>query len=342
MIRNYSILIWRNIIIKCILFQNINLLKLPDDDKMIKNNFIKNFLLISRAKIQIGTFPHAALGLVLGSNSFLDLTGWSILIYIILYFLLITYACNINCYFDMDVDKLYKKDLYNASKSIGIKNIKFILLFEVILISLLIYFLFLLDYTITVVIALFGLLLATFYSIKFIRIKSRGLLSPFPVLIGLYMLPILGGWFLKNDFIPLFLIIFLLGYGFMNEGFTLVNTCEDYEEDEKVGIKTWAHIFGLKKTICLGLIFSSMGYLCILGISIRFFTLSDFNYLKIISYIIMFIISIFAISFTLSDLWRLNKQDDLKVGSKFFGKKMPKWFIMTRYPLLLLSLVLIF
>jgi 4-hydroxybenzoate polyprenyltransferase len=191
------------------------------------------------------------------------------------------------------------------------------------------------------VIALFGVLSATIYSVPPFRVKTRGILSPIPVIVGLYSLPILGGWFLVTTTFPFYTIMFLFGYAFMNEGFTLVNTCEDYQEDKEAGIKTWAHVLGLQHTLNLSFLFSILGYLCILALIIKTFLLSLTSNIKIIFIILLIILCFSTISISAHDIWKIMREDDKEVASKIYAKKMLQWFLITRYPLLLFALILI-
>lgn len=294
--------------------------------------FILNFLTISRAKIQLASLPHATLGIVLGVSSLTNLLSWSVVTYILLVFSLITFACNLNCLCDIEVDGRHKKYMSNAAKSIGVRSIKIILVLELILIFYLMYLT--REHIITVFLSLLGLFLAIAYSAKPFRIKARGILSPFPVLIGLYTLTILGGWFLVNDSFPLYLILFSIGYALMNEGITLVNTCEDYSEDKEEGIRTWAHIFGLKRTLIVAFIFTVMGFACIVSFIIKGIIFS-------ITSSTLTMISIVTLFMTTKQIYDVSKTDDYEKSAKESAPKMGKWFMITRYPLLLVSLSLL-
>ncbi len=286
---------------------------------MIKK--IRNFLVISRAKIQIATVSNSLIGIFLAgfyNNFFL------IIFYVFLSVLLTTFASNINCLYDKNVDMHYKTELAKAINEIGERNVLKILLIEIVISILCIIYLFYNGYKTTAFLASLGLFLGYAYSSPPLRIKARGIISPFPVLVGLYMFPILGGWFLMRDDIPFYLLIFTFGYAFMNEGFILINTCEDYEEDKREGIKTWAHVFGLKRTVKIAFIFSFFGFLCLYPL---------LPYKNLLS---LFFLTIFSISLLFSsfDIYKLSKSKNLKIATKRYASRMPLWFSITRYPLL--------
>ena len=125
----------------------------------------------------------------------------------------------------------------------------------------------------------------------------------------------------------------------MNEGFTLINVCEDYDEDKKEHIVTWAHIFGLKKTLLIAFIFSFFGVLCIIAL-----------FMNLIYYKtgLIFVLGLFSIIFSLDliiyssyDVFKITKKDDLKVSIKIKDVNLQKWFIITRYPLMISALILL-
>ncbi len=294
---------------------------------------IKAFLRISRANIQIGTLPHATLGLFLAADSIKSLLNWSVLAYVALYFTLITFACNVNCLYDREVDKHYKFSLFEAVESVGIKKMKILIALEMALSFLLISFLYLRGHSITATLSLLGLFAGFIYSVSPPRVKAKGFLSPFPVLIGLYMLPLLGGWFLFEDSLPFHFILFVIGYAFMNEGFTLVNTCEDYAEDKREGIHTWAHVFGIRNTLATSTIFTVLGYLCFFSLLFA----SNFEKANALSLLFLALFA-FTLTFSLKDVLKACYAKSPEESSKKYGRRMPLWFVITRYPLMFSAL----
>lgn len=302
---------------------------------------LRDFLTISMAKIQLGTLPHAMLGIFLAASGLHELANWSILVYVALYFVLITFACNINCLYDYEVDRKYKSYHSDAIDRLGFGTVKRIILGEIIIALILILYLFINRHYITGSIALLGLFFSYAYSARPLRLKKRGVLSPFPVLIGLYTLPLLGGWFLLDKPVLGYFILFVVGYALMNEGFTLVNTCEDYAEDESEGIRTWAHVLGMRRTLTIALIFSLGGFLS-LG-ALAFVWLPSFSFAGIKEIVTLFLIAILTVALVVSIL-QVNKArvgEDPEASAKLYAKKMPKWFMTTRYPMLLIALLIV-
>jgi len=301
---------------------------------------LKSFLVISRAKIQIATIAHPTLGLFLAATQITDLHIFC-LVFFILYMLLITFACNINTYFDYEVDKKYKVDLANALVSLGKKPVQILLITEVLLISPLIIVLIIYGFLIVGIIAILGFLSSIIYSTTPFRLKKRGVLSAIPVIIGLYLFPVLGGWLMVSPTFTIFIIIFMCGYTLINEGITLVNTAEDYDEDLSENIKTWAHFFGIKTTLRLAFIFTLVGGIsCTIGLLLKLLTYASSNWRFIVA-CIFFGISILTITLTSKDIYQVGQEADLKESAKIHARKMPKWFILTRYPMLFTTIFLI-
>ncbi|NVM52700.1 MAG: prenyltransferase [Candidatus Helarchaeota archaeon] len=299
----------------------------------------KSFLTISRAKIQIATLAHPTLGLFLACSTITDLDLFA-LVYFVLYMLQITFACNINCYFDYEIDQKYKTSLAQAVENLGKRTVRFILLIEGIVIGALIGVLIIYGFIIVGVIASLGFIFAIIYSATPLRVKKRGLLSAIPVIFGLYLFPVLGGWLIIANTFTIFIIIFMVGYALINEGITLVNTAEDYDEDLSENVKTWAHYFGIKTTLRLAFFFTLIGGIsCIIGLFLKLIQ----SYILTWSFFVacgFLILTILTVSITLKDIYKVGLEPDLKQSAKKHAKKLPKWFIITRYPMLFTAIFL--
>ncbi|MFO7992211.1 MAG: UbiA family prenyltransferase, partial [Thermoplasmata archaeon] len=231
-----------------------------------------------------------------------------------------------------------------AVNTLGKKTVKSMITIEAVAIIIITSYLFTNGYIITSILALSGMIFGYIYSAEPIRVKKRGFLSPFPVLIGLYTLPVLGGWFIFHSNLSMFIIVFSIGYALINEGITLVNTCEDYDEDKSEGITTWAHLFSLRKTMKIAYIFTIVGgVIAVIGVFFKpiFLGWSFYNMYSSIIFVGMGVINTAIILFIGNNIIASSEGDDLKSSCKKAAKNMPKWFITTRYPLLLMSLLIL-
>lgn len=304
----------------------------------VKNSKLKAFLRVSRANLLLASIGHPAVGLFIGATSLNALFTWEVPFYIALHYSIAFFACNLNCLCDYKVDKHYKKYMSDSVDIIGRTNLKILILIEF-LVSIAIIALFIINgYYIVSILGSIALIVVYMYSAEPFRIKKHGLLSPLPIII-LYTLPALGGWLIYRNYLTLYFLLFLVGYVLMNEGFTLVNTCEDFSEDKKEGIKTWCHVLGLKKTLKIAFIFSISGILCIAGLSLKLYQNSwELIYLPALILIMFTTYLIIKASFEVRAVYI---SENLEKQSKIYGKKLQKWFLTTRYPLMIITLLLI-
>lgn len=303
-----------------------------------KKSKIKAFLRVSRANLLIASIGHPALGLIIGASILNDLLTWEVPLYIMLHYSIAFFGCNLNSLCDYNVDRLYKRYMSDSVDIIGKKNLKILIFLEFVISVLILLFFYIKGNIIISILGIIAIFIIYIYSAEPIRLKKQGLLSPLPILI-LYTIPPLGGWFIFRDNITIYFILFLIGYVLMNEGFTLVNTCEDYFEDKKVKIKTWAHVIGLKKTLKIAFIFTQIGLLCIIGLILKLYQNTwDIIYFPAIFSIFICTILILRSSFEVREVYM---GENLELRAKKYGTRLQKWFLITRYPLLITSILIL-
>jgi 1,4-dihydroxy-2-naphthoate octaprenyltransferase len=302
---------------------------------------LKSFLLISRANIQIASLPTAALGIILASRTWSDIFQIPVLLFILLFFVVLTYSCHINCLHDAEVDKKYKRYMSDAVQSLGISAVKKIMAAEIALACGLILLLCLVQREPIYVLGTIGILCGYIYSAPPLRVKKRGVLSPLPVMLGLYFLPIPAGGFVVTHHLTVLSLLFGFGYSLIMQGITFINTCEDYKEDKSSGIQTLAHVLGIRKILLLAAFFVLVGGLgdifLLIFWKLRGHHLSLSSTIAILTLGIFFLFSIFSIT---KSLFFTSRSQDPYRQSKRIAFQMPNWFLSTRYPLLLISLIL--
>jgi len=285
-----------------------------------------DFSAISRFNIQKGSLPTALLGVVLAAPMVSSLFSLAVALYVLLFFTILTFACNLNAYSDVEVDRRYKTYMSDAVERIGRDTVRRIMAGEVALSLVLAGVLAYLGHVPTTMLALFGLILAAAYSQEPFRWKRRGLLGMVPVAIGLYLLPIPAGWLLIRPDLPTSVIVVAVGYALVMEGITLVNTCEDYAEDAEEDINTPAHVLGLHTTLLLAPLMVAAGaVLSIWAVEIQGTT-----------WLARVLLGVFGLAsvVTVAETWPLHQEDDLEAAAKGAAPNMPRWFIMTRFTLL--------
>jgi len=304
---------------------------------------LKNFLIVSRANIQIASLPTAALGVALAAKNWSDILNLPVLLYIILFFVILTYSCNVNCLNDLEVDEKHKNYLSHAVKSIGIPKLKSLMAAELLIAGIIIISLCILKKEIIYLSAFLGIACGYAYSAPPLRIKKRGIISPLPVTFGLYFLPIIAGWFIVTNQLSAFIILFGAGYALIMQGITFINTCEDYKEDRISGIRTLAHVLGIRKTLLLGSIFVLTGGITDLVLLLFFkINLHDIKAISLVSVLILIIFFFGSIINISRKLYDISISRNPFALSKKEAFKMRIWFLTTRYPLFFISLLLIF
>ena len=290
----------------------------------------RDFLTVSRARIQIVSLASALLGPSMAASSMSDLVSTDVLLFILLFYITVTFSCNINCYYDRDVDRLYKKDLYFATERLG-KRLNYIMAAEAVSGLAISLILILRGRWITGSLGVLGLFLAYAYSSPPLRVKRRGLISPVPVMVGVYVLPIIAGYATISTEFPVLFWAFLTGYFFLNLGINLVNAAEDADVDSRAGIETLAVRLGVKRTLAIAVLSQVMGLLAPVSM---FLYLND-NCLIVLAF---FLLSLFKAVQVLYEIYGIYTADDPLKAAKEGGKKLPAWFVGTRYPLLFMAI----
>ena len=302
---------------------------------MQKNSILRSFLVVSRWEIQLVSFASATLGPILAASKIGDLFSADVLLFILLFYLAATFSCNINCYYDVDVDSLYKKRLSSAVETIGKPGLRAIMLAELILAAIISSVLALHGRIITSLLALSGLLFGWAYSSPPLRMKGHGLWGQLLVNTGIYVFPILGGYLVVKNWIPLNIWLFVIFYAVMNTGINLVNSAEDYDEDRRMGIRTAAHALGLKRTLYLAALLMLAGYFSLIALVGTFYHTGSWLALAGLT-VLAWSAGRFAV-----DVIRgifLGKKE-MQQRAKDCGAKVPKWFVITRYPIWLFLLL---
>ncbi len=291
---------------------------------------LRDFLTVSRAKIQMVSLASALLGPSMAASTIYDLIDADVLLFIALFYIIVTFSCNINCYYDMDVDRLYKKELYFATKRLG-KRLKYVMLAEVALGIAVSGALMFRGKWLAGSLGLLGLFLAYAYSSPPIRVKSRGALSPVPVMVGVYILPIIAGYsVLSMSFTPLFWL-FLAGYFFLNLGINLVNAAEDIDVDSKMDIETLAVKLGAEKTLKIAAVSQALGLIAPVSMFLYFHD----TCIVVVAFFLLALLKAFQ---AFHEILGISRSDDPLKAAKEGGKRVPVWFVSTRYPLLLMAL----
>jgi 4-hydroxybenzoate polyprenyltransferase len=303
---------------------------------------IRDLLTVSRVNIQAASLPTATLGILLASRSGTDVINGAALFYVLFFFVVLSYSCQVNCLHDLEVDDRSKPSFGRAVRAIGIRRLKIITWIELAAASVFVLAIIWLKKDAIYLLLALGIGLGHAYSAPPLRIKKRGIFSPLPVMFGLYFLPIAAGGFLVLDKITGFVLLFALGYALVMEGITMVNTCEDFVEDQASGIRTLAHVLGIRRALGVGAVLVASGGLTVVAVLFpRILSLAHETVPlgAVFLFGAAFLTAVYRIS---RSLFLLSRTPDPVQGSKRLARNMPLWFLWTRYPLLVIALILAF
>ncbi len=294
----------------------------------------RSYMRVSRWQIQLVSLATVLLGPLFAAEEIAEVLSLDVLLFAVLFFSVVTFACNINCYYDVEVDSLRKVKLARSVEHLG-KKLVVLMGFEVITAIIVISLLFIRGYLIVGSLGILGLVLAYVYSAPPIRVKSGGVLSPVPVIFGVYIIPPIAGYLVVDSELSVLFLLFVTGYALLNLGINLVNVAEDHTVDRDTGIRTVSHTLGLKRTVftAFGTMFT--GTVVILVV---FLTLLTSELLVLILFAVC-AITLFAVISDVSVLVTAKTELEGKVQQK--AKKLPLYFIITRYPMVLFLLFLI-
>ncbi len=240
------------------------------------------------------------------------------------------------------MDAKYKHYMSEAVKQIGISRLKKWIVGEAFFSFALIVALAVIKQKAIYLFAFGALLCGYLYSAQPFRVKKRGILSPLPVLLGLYFLPPVAGWYLIRGQLSGFIFVFALGYSLLMEGITLINTCEDFTEDRNCGIHTLAHVAGIRATLKIGAAFIISGsVLDILALAhTKYDELSRTPFISVLTMLLglFFVSQTFRIA---RKLFLISHSSDPEYLSKQYAFAMPFWFFETRYSLLAITMLAI-
>lgn len=183
-------------------------------------------------------------------------------------------ALALNTYFDRDANRGYIRGVYPKVEV----NRRLLLPFSLLVITLGLIFSFFINETFVVLYAT-GVILAVFYSVPPVRLKSRPGLDMLTNAFGYGGLTFLAGWVVFGAISREGLFL-ALAVSFAFGALYVVSTLWHPEEDKKASAKTMGVVLGSKKSLAVAMV---LGILTILFISYPLYT----GYLKPMTYFFM-------------------------------------------------------
>jgi len=170
----------------------------------------------------------------------------------LLFFLLFHFGDMVNCLADRELDAIYKTHLSNAVYGLGVSNVTAQIVLTVMACLFLAGHLsWHLQKPGIIVLVAVGLLLGAAYSLEPIRLKGRGLWQVLTLWSIIFVGPMMLMGSLFSTSTPYVVLLVAAAYGVVQEGVVLINTAEDFLEDQASGIRTAAIVLGMRRCVAL-------------------------------------------------------------------------------------------
>ena len=214
--------------------------------------FVKNLLTLRRMEFFIVEITIFSIPVFFVARSVHEFRTAVFLEGALLFFILYSLGDMINCLYDRELDRTYKKRLSSAVYGLGVRFVRNLVIAEIILSLLLgIHLAYVARNWPIFLLVLFGIFLGVQYSAGPIHFKSRGILHVVCLWLLLFFLPMLYASLLVKETLTLPVIILAASYATIEMGIILINTAEDLLEDIAMGIRTTTVALGLERSVRL-------------------------------------------------------------------------------------------
>jgi 4-hydroxybenzoate polyprenyltransferase len=211
---------------------------------------------ISRAEFMLPNLGSLIMGLAWGATPSTSIPD--LLVLMVLAFAVINLSSVIgaqaNTLSDRELDSKdeRKRALVEATNSFGVERLKKVLIIEFILTMIIVFlFMYVQAKPALFVLWILGISLGCAYSLRPIRLKSRGWLSPVSLILVLAFFPVLFAYYTFTAELNLFFLLSLAGLALTVYGVIIPTEIRDYFGDKAMGIKTFTVTLGLVKASVL-------------------------------------------------------------------------------------------
>jgi 4-hydroxybenzoate polyprenyltransferase len=215
-------------------------------------HFLRDLLIIRRVEFRIAEIPIIAMPALLVNQELGPLKTQSFWEGVLVFFLLFAFGDMINCLADRDLDAKYKPHLSRAVYNLGVPFVTFqIILTAALALAVSVHLSWMLRRWQLAALTAVGLALGAAYSVEPFRLKGRGLAQ----LACLWLIIFVGPMVMIATLFDMWpspaLVAFAMAYGAVQMGIILVNTAEDYPEDQEAGVRTVIVTLGLPRGLGL-------------------------------------------------------------------------------------------
>ncbi len=204
-----------------------------------RRHLLRDLLRIRRVEFILAEIPIIAIPLVVAGAEWNVLRTGAFWAVAALFFLLFNFGDMVNCLADRELDAVYKTHLASAVGRLGVASVtRQIVASALGALGLALALAVGLDRPLVVPLVIVGLALGAAYSLPPVRLKGRGLLQLGCLWAIIFVGPMVLVTQLVSDTPSLAVLVIAATYGATQMGVILVNTAEDFPEDEAAGIRT--------------------------------------------------------------------------------------------------------
>ncbi len=225
---------------------------------------IRSLGTVSRAEFLLPNLGSLIMGLAWGATQSTSIGDLVVLI--ILSFTIINVSSAIgaqaNTLSDRELDSKdeRKKQLVEATNSLGANKLKKVLIIELLLtLFLVILFMYIQQKPILLVLWMVGISLGCGYSVQPTRLKSRNWLAPISLILVLAVFPVLFAYYTFTSELNPFFLLSLTGLALTVYGVIIPTETRDYFGDKAMGIETLTVNIGLVKASILAIALLTTG-----------------------------------------------------------------------------------
>lgn len=226
--------------------------------------FLKYMLLIRRVEYRIAEIPIMGIPISLLLQDTAPLHTFAFWEGVFLFLLLFAFGDMVNCLYDKDLDSVSKPHLSDAIKELGEGFVRAQLIaYALLALALSVHLAWQLNRWSFPLLILLGIPLGAAYSVPPVRTKGRGLLHALTLWAVIFVGPMFLAAQLVSPTVTLSLTLLILAYATQQTGIVLINSAEDYLEDQAMNVRTTIVALGLKRGVALAhlLVFAGAGSL---------------------------------------------------------------------------------
>mgnify|MGYP001034151112 CR=1 FL=1 len=312
---------------------------------------IRSFGTVSRAEFLLPNLGSLIMGLAWGATPSTSIGDLAVLI--VLSFTIINLSSAIgaqaNTLSDRELDSRdeRKKQLVEATNSLGAKRLEKVLIIEFLLTLILVsLFMYIQQRPILLLLWTVGISLGCGYSLQPTRLKSRNWLAPMSLILVLAIFPVLFAYYTFTNELNPFFLISLTGLALTVYGVIIPTETRDYFGDKAMGIETLTVHVGLVKASILAIALLATGATLTAIAFLLQFTYSEHSILSVL--LVAIPAAAFFVLKQFSKLYSLSKEYSESNNSNIIQEKIvnlsahnPQWIMIITQTYSAISIILL-